>query len=252
MRTSEQPAVVFLHGWLMGPWMWAEAASKLSASHRNVILTQPSHGAPGLPVGAEMADWAAWLQDELAAHGAERAVLVGHSMGGMLALDAAARYPDTVLGLCLVSTTDVPWAPQAQQFFLEGASRLRSWDTSMAFRTAQSLLSPGFLERNPDWLAWWFATVREYDFETIVSLGHALATRSDQRQISRSFTGPAIVVHGDADPVFPVAVGEELASRLDAPLALIAGAGHAPPLEASSEFAGTLDGFLERHFGSEQ
>lgn len=249
MERSERPAVVFLHGWLMGPWMWTEAAAKVRTTQRCEFLAQPSHGVPGLPAGATMVDWASWLRTELSARGIERAILVGHSMGGMLALETTNLNPELVAGLCMVSTTDVPWAPEAQQFFLERTRQLVTWDDALALQTAQSLLSPRYLERNPDWLGWWTATVAAYDLPNIVSLAYALATRGDYRETATRFRGPAIVIHGTADPVFPVSIGEELASRLRAPLALLSGSGHAPPLEASSEFASALGTFLTNHFG---
>lgn len=196
-----------------------------------------------------MAEWASWLRSELSARQIERAILVGHSMGGMLALEMAERYPGTVAGLCMVSTTDSSWAPEMQQSFIARAATLPAWDTAMALQTAHSLLSPGYLDRNPDWLDWWRVTVESYDLANILSLARAFATRKDQRETATRFRGPAVVVHGTADPVFPVSVGEELAARLRAPLVLITGSGHAPPLESPSQFARALDGFLQRHFG---
>ncbi len=249
-EAAKRPTVVFLHGWLMGPWVWTEAAEKLTSTLPRALLAQPSHGSAGLPVGSTMADWATWLKAQLDERGIERAILVGHSMGGMLALEAAARYPETVAGLCMVSTTDTPWPVEVAQFMVGSAGSLTAWNGAMALGTAQSLLSPNFLLRNPAWLGWWLATVATYDLAGLVSVAQAFATRADQQEVARNFAGPALVIHGTADPVFPIIVGEELAGRLRAPLARIDGAGHAPPLEAPAEFAKALDGFLIEHFGA--
>jgi pimeloyl-ACP methyl ester carboxylesterase len=248
MKNHSRPVIVFLHGWLMGPWMWTETAKLLGTAVQSELLTQPGHGAPALAPGATMADWAAWLNAGMKARAVERAVLVGHSMGGMLALEMVERYPETVAGLCLVSTTDVPWPVEAQELFLARARVLTGWDRKVAEQTAQALLSKDFIERNPGWLDWWAATVAGYDLANLEHLAGAFAGRSDQRAISSRFDGPAIVMHGTADPVFPTTVGEALAQRLRAPVAPIEGAGHAPPLEAPTQFAAELRGFIAEHF----
>jgi pimeloyl-ACP methyl ester carboxylesterase len=73
---------------------------------RNVLaLDLPGHGrtaGPALATIAEMADWVMALLDALAI---ERAALVGHSMGSLVAFDAAARYPARVTALALLGCT---------------------------------------------------------------------------------------------------------------------------------------------------
>jgi len=99
------PAVVFLHGAGFDQSAWA-LHSRWFAHHGYGVLAPdlPGHGrsvGPALRSIAEMADWTVAL---LAAAGADKAHLVGHSMGSLIALDAAARHPQRVSALSLIGT----------------------------------------------------------------------------------------------------------------------------------------------------
>jgi pimeloyl-ACP methyl ester carboxylesterase len=99
------PAVVFLHGAGFDHSAWA-LHSRWFAHHGYAVLAPdlPGHGrsaGPALRSIAEMADWTVAL---LAAAGADKAHLIGHSMGSLIALDAAARHPQRVSALSLIGT----------------------------------------------------------------------------------------------------------------------------------------------------
>jgi len=102
------PAIVFLHGAGFDHSAWA-LHSRWFAHHGHAVLAPdlPGHGrsaGPALPSIAEMADWTIAL---LSAAGADKACLVGHSMGSLIALEAAARHPERVSALGLIGTA---WA----------------------------------------------------------------------------------------------------------------------------------------------
>jgi pimeloyl-ACP methyl ester carboxylesterase len=99
------PAVVFLHGAGFDHSTWA-LHSRWFAHHGFAVLAPdlPGHGrsaGAALRSIAAMADWTVALLD---AAGAKPAHLIGHSMGSLIALDAAARHPDRVTALSLIGT----------------------------------------------------------------------------------------------------------------------------------------------------
>ena len=104
------PSVLFVHGAANDHSVWA-LQSRYFAYHgwNALALDLPGHGAskgtPHADVGA-IADWLAALLDELKI---ERVVMVGHSMGSLAALEAAARYPQKISKLVMVGTA-VPMA----------------------------------------------------------------------------------------------------------------------------------------------
>jgi pimeloyl-ACP methyl ester carboxylesterase len=97
------PLAIFLHGAGLDHSVWA-MHSRWFAHHGWTVLAPdlPGHGRSGgtaLTSIEDMADWTARLID---ASGAQAAKLVGHSMGSLVALEAAARHPQRVTGLGLI------------------------------------------------------------------------------------------------------------------------------------------------------
>lgn len=100
---AAQPAVMFLHGGGLDHTVWALLARWFAHHGWSVLAVDlPGHGRSGgapLESIAAMADWTAAL---IAAAGVDRAALVGHSMGSLVALETAARHPASVAALGLV------------------------------------------------------------------------------------------------------------------------------------------------------
>ena len=101
-----QPAVVFVHGTGMDHTVWVLPSRYFARHGYNVLsLDLPGHGkSGGNPVSTidEMADAVAEVME---AAGIANAALVGHSMGSLVTLSAAARYPDKARALALIGTT---------------------------------------------------------------------------------------------------------------------------------------------------
>lgn len=100
-----QPTVVFLHGAQHDHSVWGLQSRYLANHGMNVLaLDLPGHhrsgGTPIKTIGA-LADWVVAVLD---AAGVKSAALVGHSMGSLIALDAAARHPTRVTRIALVGT----------------------------------------------------------------------------------------------------------------------------------------------------
>lgn len=100
------PAVVFIHGAQNDHSVWA-LQSRWFAHHGHGVLAVdlPGHGRSAGPALASVEAMADWLLALLEAAGAGPALLVGHSMGSLVALEAAHRAPQRVRGLALLGTT---------------------------------------------------------------------------------------------------------------------------------------------------
>ncbi len=99
------PCVVFIHGALHDHSVW-NLLARWFAHHGHAVMAVdlPGRGrsdGPPLPDVEALADWVLALLD---AAGVQRAALVGHSMGSLIALEAAARAPQRVTRLVMVGT----------------------------------------------------------------------------------------------------------------------------------------------------
>jgi len=99
------PTIVFIHGLLGSHRDWTHLLEDLSAHHRVLALDLFGHGASAKPVGDySLSAHAATVRDLLDHLGIETVTLVGHSLGGGIALQFAYLFPDRVEGLVLVSS----------------------------------------------------------------------------------------------------------------------------------------------------
>ena len=100
------PSIVFVHGAAMDHTVWALQTRYFAHHGRNVLaIDLPGHGRSAGPALADIGAMADWVIRALDALGIETAKLVGHSMGSLVVLEAAARHPKRVTGLALLGTS---------------------------------------------------------------------------------------------------------------------------------------------------
>jgi pimeloyl-ACP methyl ester carboxylesterase len=102
---ASRPTAVFIHGAEHDHSVWA-LQTRYFAHHGFGVLALdlPGHGRSAGPALRDIASLADWLIGVLDAARVDRALFVGHSMGSLIALDAAARYPARVAKLALLAT----------------------------------------------------------------------------------------------------------------------------------------------------
>jgi pimeloyl-ACP methyl ester carboxylesterase len=100
------PAIVFIHGAQNDHSVWA-LQSRYLAHHGHAVLALdlPGHRRSSGPALESVEAMADWVLAVMRAAGVKRALLAGHSMGSLIALEASARAPDMVAGLALLGTT---------------------------------------------------------------------------------------------------------------------------------------------------
>lgn len=206
----------------------------------------------GLPVRpayrlSDMAADGVALLDHL---GVARAHVVGVSMGGMIAQHIAARYPDRVLSLTSVmSTTGNRRLPRAKKEAMQIlANRPMSGDkeTLIAYsvNAARVIGSPGYpsdeerLQRRvrSDFERGWYPQGVARQVAAIVADG-------DRRPMLKSITASTLVIHGEDDPLVPLAGGRDTAASIaGARLQTIPGMGHDLPLALVDTLADAIAG----------
>jgi len=223
--------LALIHGFTQTGGSWAPVAERLEqAGHQVVTPDVPGHR--GRPA-AGMWEAADALADEVG-----RAVWLGYSLGGRLALHVALAHPDVLEGLVLVSTTAGIEDPTERE------QRRRS-DEELA-ASIGPVGVPAFVER---WLAGplWATLPRESAgvearlANTAEGLAASLRLAGTGSQDSlwerlAEVPPPTLVVNGVLDARF-VAIGERLAAGLQAAQVVVPGSGHAVPWEKPAAFA---------------
>lgn len=98
-RGSGEPTLVLIHGLGQDHDVWDRVAPKLSEKHRLVMLDLPAHGASAPITPVSLATVADAVDRSLKAQKVKKAILVGHSYGGLVALQEAVAHPDRALGV---------------------------------------------------------------------------------------------------------------------------------------------------------
>jgi pimeloyl-ACP methyl ester carboxylesterase len=103
--------VVFCHGLFGQGKNWTQTAKALSDEHRVVLLDMPNHGRSTWTDSFDFLELADLVAAEL---GDEPVALVGHSMGGKIAMCLALRHPELVERLCVVDVSPVDYEARSE------------------------------------------------------------------------------------------------------------------------------------------
>ena len=239
--------VVLIHGHPFDRTLWEPQLSALRGTFRVVAPDLRGFGrSPVTPGRVLMREYAADIEELLAALGIARAAVVGLSSGGLVAMELAAAAPGRYWALGLVATTAEPPSPQDLQIRDERAAATeRNGMRVLVDYIAHGSLRPGLPARRP-------RPRRCHDGRRPVG-GRRGGTaqrgrRPDYRPLLAALDIPALVVAGTADPWSDAAVTAEIAASLRRPeLVVIDGSGHLPNLEAEAQFNEALLAFLRRH-----
>lgn len=187
------------------------------------------------------------LRDALDARGLDRVTLVGHSMGGMLAQEFVARFPDRVAKLVLYGTTPAFGGrdPSFAESFL--AARLGPLEGRSMDQAAPELMA-GMLPDTapPDALPRALAAMRAIPEDVYRATLRCLTT-FDRRADLPKIAVPTLLIAGERDQAAPAKTMQRMADAIPgAEFVLIPGAGHLIHLEAPAPFLAALLPFLER------
>jgi pimeloyl-ACP methyl ester carboxylesterase len=246
-------AVVLLHGVGGGAAAWQGNAPAIAEAGFAVVAPDfPGYGDSPSIDPYDMAGLAASVVAVLDALAASRVVLVGHSMGGMVAQEVVARAKDRVHGLVVCNASPAfgkPGGAWQQQFLAE---RLGPLDAGvgmagLAARLVPAMLAPLAPRAAVEQAIALMSAVPEPTYRNAL---HALSA-FDRRDNLARIAVPTLAITGEHDRSAPSAMVQQMALRIrGAEYVCISGAGHLANIETPQPFNRALVSFLTRHFGT--
>lgn len=248
------PTLVFIHGAQHDHFVWQSLVRRLAAPYRNILAVDlPGHGhsdGPPLESIEAMADWLVSLLVKLGAGETAQNpapfILIGHSMGSLIALEAATRLPGCIRHLCLLGTS----MPMPVASMLLDAARtdepramalINQWSHSpMAWRGGNRHGGHGL------WLPAINLRIMERQPPGVLlnDLSACNAYRNGLETAARVGC-PITLIAGTADRMTSVKSARKLAARLpDTTLVEIAGSGHALMAEAPVAVGNAIEAAL--------
>ncbi len=253
------PVLLLIHGMAGTYENWQAVIEPLAREHTVLAPDLPGHGTSA-PGGGDysLGALAAGLRDLLIALGHERATLVGHSLGGGVAMQFAYQFPEITERLVLLSSGGLGQEvspvlraaalPGADLFIAATAGPGRIAGSAVARGLAAVGLRPnadvaevarGYASlANPDRRAAFLATLR-----AVVGTDGQRVHAGDRLYLTEGL--PVLIIWGEHDPMIPVHHAEEAHQAIPGShLAIFDGVGHLPQVEAPGRFVAVLERFL--------
>lgn len=254
LGTDETPGndLVLLHGWGMNAAVWDGLPADLGPGLTQHRIELPGHGESPFPPQLGPGTGALWRwADACLAAAPARAVWLGWSLGGLVALAAALRAPKRVRALVLITATPrfvraVDWTPAVPEATLD---QFRDGLLADPAGTLSRFLS--LQVRGSDQAQQVLRTLRRELAQrpapnpSALALGLELLRDEDLRGPLPDIRCPSLWLFGDHDTLVPPAVGERVECLMSAAQTrVIAGAAHAPFLSHPRECADAIASFL--------
>jgi pimeloyl-ACP methyl ester carboxylesterase len=250
------PSVVLVHGFTGAASNFVSLAPLLAQRCRVLVPELPGHGgSEALPAAPNLDAFADPVHAAAAAEGMLPAVLVGHSLGGLVSLRLAMRHPDAVRGLVLAGAAGIASATRRAELWLSFLGRLQLGRKLAPHRG--TIAARPKLRHGP--FGYWGASDPEAlsdeqvdgflsgpGWHTDTWSAMEVLVRDDPRIDLERVTAPALVLWGARDHQVPIDDAFEFARRLRAPLRTIADCGHLLVGERPDACADAIGAFLDR------
>lgn len=242
-RNPGAPPLLFLNSIGTSLEMWDPQVRSLTARYEIVRFDARGHG-ESTHDGPPEASLELLARDALAvldACGVDRAHWCGLSLGGMVAMHAAARWPERVAKAVLCNTT--PYMPPREMWDARIATVRAQGMEPLVEGTLQRWLTAAFHQQHPDEVEKIRSQLRRANPAGFAACCAAIRDM-DQRESIRGIRAPTLVIGGTKDGGTTPAHAREIASSIPGARLVMLEAAHLTNVECPDEFTAALDEFL--------
>jgi pimeloyl-ACP methyl ester carboxylesterase len=257
---GDGPTILLIHGMAGSSTTWRAVMPALAERYTVIAPDLLGHGQSAKPRGDySLGAYASGIRDLLAVLGRERVTLVGHSLGGGVAMQFAYQFPEWAQRLVLVASGGLgkEVSPLLKAVTLPGAEYLLPLLLHRRIREIGEL--PGALAwrvgwRPTDslaevWRSYTALTDRHgqmafiHTIRSVIDIAGQRVSAHDRLYLAQAV--PTLIVWGDHDRIIPVAHAYRAAEAIrGARLEIIEGAGHFLPWRDADRFLAVLEDFL--------
>lgn len=198
------PAVVLIHGFAENSRLWDQQAKHLSGNFTVIVPDLPGCGEAPLQEPLSMESMADYVQGILAEEKISSAVIIGHSMGGYVALALAEKYPALVKGLGLFHSTATADSEEKKEGRRKSIRLMQEYGADNFVRqTLPNMFSTASKSRSPEKIEAYVQMGMECPVSTMQASYEAMMQRPDRTAILRNIAAPVFFVIGKEDNAVP-------------------------------------------------
>lgn len=240
--------IILIHGFAEDGSIWGNQADYLRNNHRLLIPDLPGCGKSAPLTGpTSMEELAETIKAILDAENIKICIMIGHSMGGYIALAFAEKYPGRIKALGLFHSTAYPDTEE------KSAARRKSIDFirrngSAAFikQSTPNLFAESSRKEHPELISTMIERYADFNPDSLVAYYEAMIRRPDRTSVLENFTGPVLFIIGERDNAVPL---EQSLRQAHMPglsfIHILENAGHAGMLEESASSSRIIDEFTQ-------
>ncbi len=244
---GQGPAIVFLHGFMEDRSMWQYHYEHLSTHYTCIAIDLPGHGQSSqiadvhsMPLMAEV------VAAILRAESVDKTMIIGHSMGGYIALAWAKIYPEKVMGLVLFNSHAAADKPDAQQQRLRTIALVKENAGRFISAFIPDLFAPANIERCKATIDRQKQIARAMQADAIVAALAGMMARESGEPVLEALVVPILFIRGVYDKRIAYDVVEHQMRLCKHPrLLLLPYAGHMAWVEAPNTTLECLEAFAE-------
>lgn len=236
-RRGKGTPMVLLHGFPLDHHLWDEVAPLLEDRFDLILPDLRGFGGSSTVDSFHaLEDYAADIAGLLDHLNIPKAAIVGHSMGGYIALAFARGYPERVSGLGLVATQAAADTSERREGRYKSAAEV----ADKGIGSVVEAMTPKFTP-DPRLQEYARASMERQSPAGYIGALKAMAERVDSTPLLGTIDYPVVIVHGDADALVPIDRAREMKAAIPhAHMVEVSGAGHMPMMEAAEKTAEAL------------
>ena len=244
--------MLFLHGFAESREIWTDFTREFPPDYRLLTLNLLGHGTNVHDVhDYSMEAQARYVAEQLRQKGVEKALLVGHSMGGYVALAFAERYPEQVAGLVLFHSTALPDTDEKKVNRDKNMDFVRRHGVEKFMESfIRPLFAPANREQMQEQREFLEEIGRSTPETTVLGALEAMRNRPNHTPVLKEAAFPVLFIGGQDDVAVPV---ESLLPQLALPpesyALLLSGVGHLGYFEEPELTRRAVVNFANRVFG---
>lgn len=248
---SDVPVVVLLHGYMESLDIWDEFTDLLLPHVRVIAVDLPGHGVSEVKGDVHsMAFLADTVKAALDVAGVGKAVVIGHSMGGYVALELLARHPQLVAGIVMFHSAPNADSEDKRRDRLREMEIIRSGKKEFI---AKNYSAAGFAPHNRKNLQWAVEELAEQimltEDEGILAILAGMSGREDHSKLLQESSVPQLFIFGRYDDYIPEdAARAIIAEHPQAEFVWLENSAHMGFIEEPETSADIIVGFANRAF----